>query len=99
MPEILPFRPATELAAEVRAGRIGAQDLLDLHIDRIDRYDGDLNAIDVRDLDRARALDLTAGPDRLEGDGWRLALLPACRSACRSSHRPITTGGRSALPS
>lgn len=57
--------PALELAALTRARKIGCLDLLDHHIERIERLDGLTNAVVVRDFDRARrrarALDRTRG--------------------------------------
>ncbi len=49
------FRPATELARLVRAKEIGARELLDLQIDRIESLDGALNAVVVQDFERARS--------------------------------------------
>jgi amidase len=49
------FRPATELAAMVRAREISARELLDAHLDRIERVNPGLNAIVTLDVDGARA--------------------------------------------
>ena len=48
-------RPATELAAMVRAGEVSARELVDAHLDRIDRLNPDLNAIVTLDAEGARA--------------------------------------------
>lgn len=66
------FLPARGLAALIRRGRIGCLELLDHFIERIERFDGALNAVVVRDferarkrarsLDRKRARDGAAGP-------------------------------------
>jgi amidase len=61
----LAFLPARGLAALVRRGRIGCVELLDHFIERIDRLDPSLNAIVVRDFDRARKLARTL--DRKRG--------------------------------
>ena len=50
-----PFRSATKLAAEIRKKKIGCLELLDLYLARVAKYDGALNAIVVRDFERARA--------------------------------------------
>jgi len=50
-----PFRSATQLAAEIRKKKIGCLELLDLYLARVAKYDGALNAIVVRDFERARA--------------------------------------------
>ncbi len=67
-----PFLSATQLVRALRSKRIGALELLDLYAERIARYDGDLNAIPVLDLDvarkRARAFDRKGRrPTRLSG--------------------------------
>lgn len=60
------FLSATQLAASLRARRIGCLELLDHYIARIERLDGRLNAVVVRDFDRARqrARALDAQADR-----------------------------------
>jgi len=51
----VPFRPAKQLAADIRKKTIGCLELLDLYLARVEKYDGMLNAVVVRDFDRARA--------------------------------------------
>ncbi|HEV8583987.1 MAG TPA: amidase [Methylomirabilota bacterium] len=51
----VPFRTATQLAAAIKGKKIGALELLDLYIARVEKYDGALNAVVVRDFARARA--------------------------------------------
>ncbi len=51
----LSFAPASFLTAAIRARQIGCLELLDHFIDRVERLDGALNAVVVRDFDRARA--------------------------------------------
>ncbi|HTQ76580.1 MAG TPA: amidase [Burkholderiales bacterium] len=55
------FRTATQLIRALREKRIGALELLEHYIRRIERLDGPLNALPVRDFEaarkRARALD------------------------------------------
>ncbi|MCZ2849651.1 amidase [Modestobacter sp. VKM Ac-2978] len=48
-------RPATELAALVRDREISARELMDAHLDRIERLNPELNAIVTLDADGARA--------------------------------------------
>ena len=50
-----PFATATELLADLRAGKITSTELTETYIQRIERYDGRLNAVVVRDFERARA--------------------------------------------
>src|SRR2546421_10640815 len=53
MPDV-PFRSARQLAADIRKKKIGALELLDLYIARVEKYDDALNAVVVRDFARAR---------------------------------------------
>ena len=48
------FLPATKLAALVRRGAVGCVELLDHFIARVERLDPKLNAVVVRDFERAR---------------------------------------------
>jgi amidase len=50
----VPFRTARQLAAAIKSKKIGCLELLDLYLSRVEKYDGALNAIVVRDFDRAR---------------------------------------------
>ena len=50
----VPFRSARQLARDIRTKKIGCLELLDLYLARVEKYDGALNAIVVRDVDRAR---------------------------------------------
>ena len=54
MADIDPFASATELPAALRAGRVTSRDLTELYIRRIERHDGRLNAVVVREFERAR---------------------------------------------
>jgi amidase len=49
-----PFATATELVADLRAGKITSMDLTNLYIRRIGQFDTKLNAVVVRDFERAR---------------------------------------------
>jgi len=49
-----PFSTATEMMHALRERKISAVELLDLHIKRIEEFDGKLNAVVIRDFDRAR---------------------------------------------
>ena len=51
----LAFESATRLAAMVRSGETTARDLLDHYIARVERLDGPINAVVVRNFERARA--------------------------------------------
>ena len=49
------FTPAWRLAEMTRARSVGCLELLDFYLDRVARLDGALNAVVVRDAERARA--------------------------------------------
>jgi amidase len=49
------FESATSLAARLRQREIGCLELLDHYIARVERLDKRINAVIVRDFDRARA--------------------------------------------
>jgi Asp-tRNA(Asn)/Glu-tRNA(Gln) amidotransferase A subunit family amidase len=63
------FAPASRLAALVRQHDVGCLELLDYFIARVEQLDGKLNAVVVRDFDRARAraLENTAPTGPLHG--------------------------------
>src|SRR6187200_1542630 len=48
------YLSAKRLASLIRGGKIGCLELLDHYIDRVERHDGKLNAVVVRDFERAR---------------------------------------------
>jgi len=50
----IPFRSARQLAADIKKKKLGCLELLDLYLARVEKYDGALNAVVVRDFDRAR---------------------------------------------
>src|SRR5262245_2185602 len=50
----VPFRSAKQLAADIKRKKISCLELLDLYLARVEKYDGALNAVVVRDFDRAR---------------------------------------------
>ncbi|MDE2199928.1 MAG: amidase [Rhodospirillales bacterium] len=50
----LAFLPARKLAAMVRRGEIGCVELLEHAVARVERHDGAINAVVVRDFERAR---------------------------------------------
>src|SRR5688500_4908977 len=49
------FRPATELAAMLRAREVSARELLEAHLDRIDKLNPGINAVVTLDAEGARA--------------------------------------------
>ena len=56
----LPFADATDCVAALRAGEVSSRQLLELLLDRVERFNPDLNAVVTLDVERARA-----GPTQL----------------------------------
>ncbi len=48
-------RSAVQLTNDLRTGELRSRELLELYLDRIERLDGDVNAVVTLDADRARA--------------------------------------------
>src|SRR5499433_4554548 len=67
-----PFATATELLAELRAGRVTSAELTEMYIRRIEQHDGRLNAVVERDFARARGAARAAD----QGGGGVLRGLP-----------------------
>jgi amidase len=66
----VPFRTARELAAALRTRKIGCLELLDLYLARGEQYDPALNAIVVRDVERARRRARAADRALAKGEVW-----------------------------
>ena len=66
----VPFRSARRLAADIRRKKLGCLELLDLYLARVERYDGALNAIVVRDFERARTRARAADRALARGQVW-----------------------------
>ncbi|MGR8918323.1 MAG: amidase [Gammaproteobacteria bacterium] len=62
------FRTAGELAAALRAGEVGSRELTAHYIDRIERLDGDINAVVVRRFEAALTEADAADRARSRGD-------------------------------
>src|SRR5262249_62208275 len=73
MTTIDPFASATELLDALRARKVTSSELTDLYIRRIERHDGRLNVVVVRDFERARQRARAA--DEAAARGERAALL------------------------
>jgi amidase len=66
----VPFRSARQLAADIRRKKIGCLELLDLYLARVEKYDGTLNAVVVRDFERARKRARAADRALSGGEPW-----------------------------
>ena len=70
MPTDIAFSSATALAAKLRSGKISALALLDHYIARVEKHDGALNAVVVRDFERARKRAKAADRALKKGEAW-----------------------------
>src|SRR3990172_5132955 len=66
----LPFRSARQLASDLRRRKIGALELLELYLARVERYNPRLNAIIATDLDAARKRARAADRALARGEVW-----------------------------
>src|SRR3990167_9738491 len=66
----LPFRSARQLASDLRRRKIGALELLELYLARVERYNPRLNAIVATDLDAARKRARAADRALARGEVW-----------------------------
>ena len=74
--EIGPFSGAADMLAALQAGAISSAELVELHINRIEERDDELNAIPVPTFDRAREAAVAADAARARGDRAPLLGLP-----------------------
>jgi amidase len=65
---LLHHQSATELAQALRAGRVGARELLELFLERVDRLNPAVNAVILQDRDGARARADAADAARQRGE-------------------------------
>jgi len=70
------YSSATELAAAIQARQVSAVELAGAAIERIQRLDGDINAVVVRDFDRAMDAARDADTARARGDQRPLLGIP-----------------------
>ncbi len=64
------WKSATALAEDIRQGRIGALELLNHFIDRVERHDNRINAVIIRDFERARERAREADGALARGENW-----------------------------
>jgi amidase len=64
------FKSATELASEIRSGEITSLDLLNLYLNRIERYNNEINAVVALDIAAARARAAEADKALAQGKIW-----------------------------
>jgi len=72
----LDYATLRDQIAALRAKRISASELLDLTISRIEKFDGKINAVVVRDFERARDAAKSADAALARGDQGALLGVP-----------------------
>ncbi len=87
------FSPATDMLTALHEGQISALELFDLHLERIERYNPQLNAIVTPDYDRARQTAIAADETRAQGQDKPLLGLPIVIKDCIYVAGLPTTGG------
>jgi amidase len=87
------FSTATEMLGALRRHDISAVELLDLHLRRIERYDPLVNAVAIRDLERAGEAARAADAARARGDDRPLLGLPVTIKDCLDVAGLPTTAG------
>ena len=65
-----PFRTATELTQDIKAGRLTARSLLDVYFSRVDRYNPALNAVILQQRDQASSRADAADAALARGEDW-----------------------------
>jgi amidase len=66
----LAFRSAKQLAADLRRKKLGCLELLELYLARVEKHDPAINAVVVRDFDRARRRAREADRALARGTPW-----------------------------
>lgn len=88
------FKSATELRQMIHVGEISATEVLEAHIDRIERFDGTLNAVVTRAFDLARASARTLDQRLAKGEAvGPLAGLPIAHKDLVDTKGIRTTSG------
>ena len=88
------FKPAAELAQLIRDRQIGCLELLDHYLERVSRFNPQLNAIIVQDTDRARERARQADAALARGEVWGpLHGVPmTCKESFNVAGLPTTFG-------
>src|SRR5262245_30382862 len=66
----VPFRTATQLATAIRGKKIGCLELLNLYLDRVAKYNPEINAIIATDVEGARKRARAADRALAKGQAW-----------------------------
>ncbi|UCE55786.1 MAG: amidase [Desulfobacterales bacterium] len=66
----IPFRSAKQLASLIRRKKVGCLELLDLYLQRIERYNSEINAVIFMDVEAARKRAKAADQALAKGEVW-----------------------------
>jgi amidase len=66
----IPFRSATELSALIKKKKIGSEELLDLYLTRVEKYNPRVNAVVAMDIAGARRRAKAADNALAKGEDW-----------------------------
>jgi amidase len=66
----LAYRSAAELAALIKAKKVGSEELLDLYLDRFEKYNSRVNAVIATDFASARRRAKAADAALAKGENW-----------------------------
>ena len=91
--QAMDYRSARELAALLQTRQVSAVELLDRAITRIEAHDGKLNAVVVRDFERARAAAIEADRALARGERGPLLGVPMTVKECANVAGLPTTWG------
>jgi amidase len=87
------FSSATGMLRAFQSKQVSAVELLELHLQRIDRLNGPINAVVIKDYERARAAAATADAARARGEDGKLLGLPlTIKDAIDVQGLPTTCG-------
>jgi amidase len=91
--DIGPYSRAIDMLAALRERRVSSQELVDMHLARIEAHDREINAIPVRTPDRARAAARRADAAIASGDARALLGLPTTlKESTQTAGLPQTAG-------
>jgi amidase len=90
---VWPFSSASELLAALRQRKASASELTELYIGRIERHDQVVNAVVIRDFERARRQAAAADAARGRGEELPLLGLPMTVKDCMHVTGLATTSG------
>ena len=82
------FQPAVELARRIKNREVGCHELLEHYLDRVQRYNPQLNAIIVLDAERARSRAQEADAALARGEDW--GPLHGVPMTCKESYNVAT---------